>query len=219
MSASFPPSRRRAGQTRQARQARGPLAAMALLACLALAHGCGGSPPPPGAVPPPAPAESTDKVAWAFEAGAIRLAIDADSKLNAVGGVPHALSLCVIQAASPDKLAAQGATKEGLRKLLECKANPPDSISAVQFYIQPGERKVVPLDRSEGARYIAIVAGYDALNPKQCFRTVQMPVHTDSHHKFLLFGKVMDYTAAKMNLNVYLGQDSLDCASGEQPQP
>ena len=219
MSASFPPSRRRAGQTRQARQARGPLATMALLACLALAHGCGGSPPPPGAVPPPAPAESTDKVAWAFEAGAIRLAIDADSNLNAVGGVPHALSLCIIQAPSQDKLAAQGATQEGLRALLECKANPPDSISAVQFYIQPGERKVVPLDRSEGARYIAIAAGYDALNPKQCFRTVQMPVHTDSHHKFLLFGKVMDYTAAKMNLNVYLGQDSLDCASGEQPQP
>ena len=39
MSAPFPPSRRRAGQTRQARQARAPLAAMALLACLALAHG------------------------------------------------------------------------------------------------------------------------------------------------------------------------------------
>jgi type VI secretion system VasD/TssJ family lipoprotein len=213
MSASFPPPRRRAGS------AGAPLAALALLACLALVHGCGGSPKPEGAVPPPAPAESTDKVAWAFEAGAIRLAIDADSRLNAVGGVPHAISLCIIQAPSQDKLMAQGATKEGLRTLLECKAVPPDTISAVQFYVQPGERRVVPLDRSEGARYIAVAAGYDALNPKQCFRTVQMPVHTDSHHKFLLFGKVMDYTAAKMNLNVYLGQDSLDCASGEQPQP
>ncbi|MCR5170325.1 MAG: type VI secretion system lipoprotein TssJ [Desulfovibrio sp.] len=183
-----------------------------------LAHGCS-SPPPPGAVPPPQPAESPEKVAWSFEAGAIRLAIDADPKLNAVDGVPHALALCIVQAASMDKLAAQGATKEGLRQLLQCKASPPDSISAVQFYIQPGERKVVPLDRSEGARYIAIAAGYDALNPGQCFRTVQMPVHTDSHHTFLLFGKVMDYTAAKMNLNVNLGQDALDCTSAEQPKP
>ena len=194
------------------------LPALALLALLAASGGCS-SPPPEGAVPPPQPAESPEKVAWSFEAGAIRLAIDADSKLNAVDGVPHAISLCIIQAPSQDKLAAQGATKDGLRQLLQCKASPPDSISAVQFYIQPGERKVVPLDRSEGARYIAIAAGYDALNPAQCFRTVQMPVHTDSHHKFLLFGKVMDYTAAKMNLNVNLGQDSLDCASGEQPQP
>ncbi|MBQ1419920.1 MAG: hypothetical protein IIZ02_00640, partial [Desulfovibrio sp.] len=61
MSAFFRPARGKAGSA---------TAMLALLASLALVHGCGGSSQPAGAVPPPAPAESTDKVAWAFEAGA-----------------------------------------------------------------------------------------------------------------------------------------------------
>ena len=94
-----------------------------------------------------------------------------------------------------------------------------DNVFGDGFHLFGIGGKQYEADAEEYADADAIVAGYDALNPKQCFRTVQMPVHTDSHHKFLLFGKVMDYTAAKMNLNVNLGQDTLDCASGEQPQP
>ena len=178
------------------------LVCLLLGACAGKDNAAGEQPPP--APPPPQPAENPQDVVWAFAPKALHIAIQADAKANAVRELPHAVSLCIYQTASPAGLQAKAATKEGLAELLQCRSVPPDSVQADHYYVQPGATLTFTLDRAEGARYLAVVAGFDSLEPASCFAVQDMPIHTETFRTWTLLSTYSTYSAASMNVDIRL---------------
>lgn len=190
------------------------LAALLLIVLLVLC-GCSGGQKDPYAMPEPEPATSPQAVTWNFSPGAITVILDAESDSNLVDGEPHATSLCLMQAPAMEALQALAATEEGLRELLQCKARPPEILSASQYYVQPGAYRVFPLDRQAGAQYVAVVAGFDTLTPEGCFAVVPVPIHEQKEHSYLFFSYML-YSAAPMKLSVDIGQATISARGVER---
>ena len=169
----------------------------------------------PYAMPEPEPATSPQTVTWNFSPGAITVILDAESDSNLVDGEPHATSLCLMQAPAMEPLQALAASEEGLRELLQCKARPPEILSASQHYVQPGAYRVFPLDRQAGAQYVAVVAGFDTLTPEGCFAVVPVPIHEQKEHSYLFFSYML-YSAAPMKLSVDIGQATISARGVER---
>lgn len=104
---------------------------------------------------------------WGYEKDAVVLHISADKKLNFKDKKAHALVLCVYQLMSPNAFNQLSDSREGVYKLLECSVFDPASVAvSKQIVVNPGKDMDVKLDRAEGARYVAVVAGYFATMDK-----------------------------------------------------
>lgn len=96
----------------------------------------------------------------AYKEKAIHLNLTADSRLNLHQGSPHALALCFYQLKDPNAFNQLVDEKDGLLKLLDCSRFDPSVANAKRIIIQPGQAEKQDIDRAEGARYVAIAAGY-----------------------------------------------------------
>lgn len=184
------------------------LPALACALLVLLLAGCSSKKEDPYAMPPPLPADSPDKVVWNEAKGAISLILEAADDSNLIDGTGHATSICIMQVPDADKLKAMGQDADGIRALLACRPAPPDIIAARQFYVQPGTHMTLVMDRVEGARHIAVVAGFNSLSPEACLATVPIPVHQGSERSFLVFSHPV-YSAAAMKLAVTLNQATM----------
>ncbi|MEW6381890.1 MAG: type VI secretion system lipoprotein TssJ [bacterium] len=119
---------------------------------------------------PPAPAE------WLYEKGAIRLHLKADPQLNLYQGTAYTLSLCIYQLSSPNAFQELMENEEGLGRLLECSRFDASVASYRNIVIQPKQELTESLDRAEGARYVAVVAGYYMLRKEQVTCLLPVPV-------------------------------------------
>lgn len=183
-----------------------------LILCLAaLLAACSSPPPPPQQVVyPPSPADSPDKVVWYELPGGLALNIEAAPDANFVDGQPHAIDICVMQARSREAVANMAATPQGLAELLQCAPRTPEIITAEGRSMQPGEKQFIPGDRREGARFLAVAAGYDGLDPKSCFAVVPFPVTQAGHTSGIIFTSTSyTYAAAPMNARITLGKTAL----------
>jgi type VI secretion system VasD/TssJ family lipoprotein len=95
-----------------------------------------------------------------YKEKAIHVNLTADSRLNLHQGSPHALVLCLYQLKDPNAFNQLVDEKDGLLKLLDCSRFDPSVANAKRIVIQPGQVEKQNLDRAEGARYVAIAAGY-----------------------------------------------------------
>jgi predicted component of type VI protein secretion system len=88
------------------------------------------------------------------------LTIIGSDKLNWVNEQPHALTLCVYQLSGPGVISTRRQSKEGLQELLSCQLLDSSILFYERVSVIPSSRikKIVP--RAEGAKYIAVVAGY-----------------------------------------------------------
>ena len=113
---------------------------------------------------------------WNFEREAVRLHLQADSRLNTYGEGPHTLLLCVYFLSDPNAFNETMEEKEGLSKLLECGRFDRSVARIKRLVIQPGQTSTELLDRAEGARYVGVAAGYYSMEKEGSTRLFAIPV-------------------------------------------
>jgi hypothetical protein len=69
---------------------------------------------------------------------------------------------------------------EGIYKLLECDLFDASVATAKRLIVHPGQDVTVTLDRAEGAKYVALAAGYYALEKDRMIRLFDIPVVIDT---------------------------------------
>jgi type VI secretion system VasD/TssJ family lipoprotein len=158
-----------------------------------LAPGCGG-----GSSSDP----TKSKPQWTYAPGSLELRFRADKMLNLYDAQGHTLMLCIYQLSDPNGFNNLVKTETGLRKLLECKDFDPTAVYFQQLIVQPGEDRVIPLDRAEKATFVAVVAGYYELAPQRSTRLFQIPV-LERDEGILTTDMVR--TPGKLLVNLFLG--------------
>jgi type VI secretion system VasD/TssJ family lipoprotein len=140
---------------------------------------------------------------WSFEPGAIRLDIKADAGLNFYDGSPHTIVLWCYQLSNPNKFNQLAEDRSGLSKLLEGGQFDPSVADFKREILQPGKQVTLSLDRAEGAKYLALAAGYYFLNRENAVRLLQIPTVEETR------GKVLISRPERIAVEVYLGMQSI----------
>jgi type VI secretion system VasD/TssJ family lipoprotein len=151
------------------------------------------------ASPPPAPPE------WKYEKEAIRILLKADSQLNELKGVPYTLLLCAYQLRDPNSFNQLAKEREGLTQLLECNLFDGSVAGSRRLIVHPGQDQTLSLDRPEGAKYLALVAGYYLLDKDRMVRLVEFPVVSEKQGWRTSVTK-----PGRLNLEVTLGPQQIE---------
>ena len=113
---------------------------------------------------------------WSYEKDAIEIHIKSDPKLNLDDGVPHTLVVCLYQLKDPNAFNQLADDEDGIYKLLECSLFDSGVAASKRLIVYPGKDQTVTLDRAEGAKYVAVVAGYYVLQRARMIRMFDVPV-------------------------------------------
>lgn len=113
---------------------------------------------------------------WEYEKDAVKIHLKADPKLNLEEGTPHTLLVCVYQLKDPNAFNQLSGDNDGIYKLLECKLFDASVATAKRIIARPGQDISLVLDRAEGAKYVAAVAGYYILQKDRMIRLFKIPV-------------------------------------------
>jgi type VI secretion system VasD/TssJ family lipoprotein len=111
-----------------------------------------------------------------YEKEAIKINVKADPQLNLSDGKPHTLLVCVYQLNDPNSFNQLAGDQEGLYRLLECSLFDGSAEGAKRLIVQPGQNTTFNLDRSQGARYVAVAAGYYLIERERVVRLYEIPV-------------------------------------------
>lgn len=149
--------------------------------------------------PPPVPK-------YTYEPEAIRLQIQADANLNLHEGKPHTLMICIYQLKRNTGFNYLSEEIDGRYKLLECQPFDNTVASAKRLIIHPGDGLNLLMDRMEGARHLAIVAGYFLLQKKRMVRVVHFPVVTEKQG---FMGSTTTSRIGKLNLKAIFGDQQI----------
>lgn len=133
--------------------------------------GCGPQEkPPPGAL--------DNDVPWSYEPEGVVLRVNAVSDLNVHEGEPSSLMLCVYELSSREGLDMRLSSLAGFTELLACKRFDDSVVTAQRLFSDPGQAQNLSLDRQEGVRWIALVAGYYHGVPAHSALVVPVPIRT-----------------------------------------
>ena len=152
---------------------------------------------------------------WTYEKEAIRMHIKADSKLNLDEGEAHTLLLCAYQLSDPNTFNQLSNDQDGLYKLLECSLFGDGSAAAKRMILQPGQDINMTLDRAEGARYVAVVAGYYILEKDRMVKMVDIPEYVEKKG-FISKSKIRK--PALLNIELILGPQQITTISTSTPE-
>ena len=111
-----------------------------------------------------------------YEEDAIKIHVKADPQLNLSEGKPHTLLVCVYQLRDPNALNQLAGDEDGLYQLLECGLFDASVAAAKRLIIQPGQDMTFNLDRAEGAKYVAVAAGYYLIERERIVRLYEIPI-------------------------------------------
>jgi len=166
-------------------------------------------------VPSPRPKPSSDEqlaktgtmVTRSFERDAIRIRYTADGSLNLYEEKSHAMTLVVYQLNGINEFNQVAKEAEGLVRLLRLERFGGSVLGINQFFIEPGETKILDIDRLENVKWVGIVAGYWNQIPGQTSRAYEMPILIEKkgHYGF----RKTEATVTPLMLNLYLGPYSL----------
>jgi len=140
--------------------------------------------------------------AWNFEKAAITINLKADNRLNLSEDIPHTLLLCIYQLKDRNTFNRIADNQEGVYSLLECKLFDNSVTSVKRLIVNPGQNLDFTLDRAEGTRYVAIVAGYYLLEKDRMIRFYEVPVEVQ---KTGLIMKKKFQVPALMDIHLNLG--------------
>lgn len=148
-------------------------------------------------------ASAPKEVKWEYEKDAIVLNLKSDRNLNLKDKKAHALVICVYQLMSPNAFEQLSGSREGLYRLLECQVFDPASVSVCkQIVANPGKDVHISLDRAEGARYVALVAGYYTIERSRITRLYRIP-EVSERKGFLWLRKVTK--PGRLTIDLVLG--------------
>jgi type VI secretion system VasD/TssJ family lipoprotein len=157
-------------------------------------------------------ASSSQSIKWEYEKDAIALHFKSDKQLNYKDKKAHALVVCVYQLTSPNAFEQLAGSRDGLYKLLECQVFDPASVAvSKQVVASPGKNVEMKLDRAEGAKYVALVAGYYTIDRAKITRLYRIP-EVSERSGFLWLKK--RYKPGQLDINLILGSRQL-----QDPKP
>ena len=113
---------------------------------------------------------------WTYEKDAIEIHIKADPKLNFDDGLAHTLAVCIYQLKDPNAFNQLSEDTDGIYKLLDCGLFDSGVAASRRIIVQPGKDINLTMDRAEGAKYVAAVAGYYILQKERMIRMYDIPV-------------------------------------------
>lgn len=116
---------------------------------------------------------------WQYEKEAVTLHVKADENLNLERGIPHTLFLCIYQLKDPNAFNQLAGDDDGIYKLLECKLFDTAVATSKSVIARPGQDMNFVFDRAEGAKYVAVAAGYYVLHRDRMLRLFEIPVVTE----------------------------------------
>lgn len=122
---------------------------------------------------------------WTHQKDAVTLRLGADRLLNLYQGKPHSLIVCVYHLKDLNGFEQLSDENGGLSKLLECNRFDSGVTYAKRLVVQPNQEIRESLDRTEGAKYVGLVAGYYALHKATSVRTYEIPVSVFNNPKKL----------------------------------
>lgn len=140
---------------------------------------------------------------WVYEKDAIQLGFSSDQQLNLFQNQSHSLMLCLYHLRDPNGFNQLIDEKGGLLKLLECSRFDPSVTYSRRLVLQPGQQLNESMDRTDGAKYVGIVAGYYNLHKDTSIRSYQIPV-TEVKKGSLLVQK-----SAKLIINLNMGPQGI----------
>ena len=178
------------------------LLSLFLLVCLVLVLSCGSKTVP-----------TMPEVKYGYEPGSIQLHLKADKRLNLFQNNSHSLSLCVYQLTDPNGFNLRIAEQEGLYELLECKRFDSSVATFKRLVIQPGEEVAKKLDRGEGAKYVALVAGYFTLQRDRIYLLREIPVVIEK--KGWIF-RTKIHKPGALKIDLLLGPQEIQEIGGEK---
>ena len=111
--------------------------------------------------------------------------------------------ICVYQLISPNAFNQLSGSRSGLYSLLECSVFDPTGVAvSKQIVVNPGKDMDIKLDRAEGAKYVALVAGYYTIEKDKITRLYQIPEITE-RSGFLWLNKTT--RPDKLSISLILG--------------
>lgn len=130
--------------------------------------------------------------AWVAEDNAIRIYFKPVDTLNLYRGNPSTVLVKVFQASDPNGLKQLLSQEDGMRILLTREQPDPTIVRVNQFIIEPGQEKLVQLERAATARYVAVVAGYFKLDAATASRFVAVPGLEPSISRWRRLGRALN---------------------------
>lgn len=207
---------------------RGFLRAIVPLLAGIVAAGCGGgaalrpTPGAPSAAPgaPPAPSRGAAETAamraaaayagpYPYEPGAVRIRLKADSRLNLFDATPHTLFLCVYFLRDPNGFNQLLEEQDGMGKLLECTRFDPAVTNTRKVVVQPGGEAGEAFDRPEGAKYVALVAGYSRMKKEDAVRLYSVPIVEERSGLFKKTAR-----PGPLSIDLFLGPEAIQEGGG-----
>jgi type VI secretion system VasD/TssJ family lipoprotein len=182
------------------------------VALLCFLAACGAKPEP---FPAPAPSQDPAKVTWGMVKNGLSYRIVTAPDLNSDKGQALGLTLCVYQLKDSTQFQALAATLEGIDTLLDCKLEPAGAQAAKRFSLQPATELDIVSDRAEGARMLAVVAGYAHERPELCTATLPYPVSKGSEG--IIFRTTV-YSAAALDVVINLTESAVSLTGVSREQ-
>ena len=149
---------------------------------------------------------------WQYEKEAIKLHLKADPKLNLEGGTPHTLLVCVYQLKYPNAFNQLAGDNDGIYKLLECGLFDAAVATTKRLFARPGQDINIVLDRADGAKYLAIVAGYFTLQKDRMTRLFKIPVVVEKKGFFV---RKKSQKPGPLNIELTLGPLQIETVEGK----
>jgi type VI secretion system VasD/TssJ family lipoprotein len=138
--------------------------------------GCGGKAAPPAGEAQGA--SSPEQMAWGFAAKAITLNIRATVDLNFQNEQAHTVLLRLYQLSDLTAFKQLADKSDGLIKLLQGDFADPSVKYVDKLVVAPGELTTQIYDRVEGVKFVALVAGFNKLDPAAATHAWSVPVLT-----------------------------------------
>lgn len=141
---------------------------------------------------------------WGYEKDAIQLHFVGDPQLNLYQKRAHSLLVCLYHLRDPNGFNQLSDEKGGLAKLLECSRFDPSVTYTKRVIMQPNQEISESMDRTDGAKYIGVVAGYYNYLQKES-SILSYPIPVTGIKK----GSTLVQKTAKLNIDLYLGAQEI----------
>jgi len=127
----------------------------------------------------PAPVDGSNE---AFSQNAIAIKYESSKSLNMYDGQPHVIPLVVYQVNNINSFNTLKKDQAGIIKLLNAEKFDKSVMSVNKYFIAPDEKKEIFLDRASRTTWVALVAGYYAMQPAKS--TLEYKIPDYSYWKF-----------------------------------
>ena len=149
---------------------------------------------------------AVDNVTASFDAGAITLRISPDAQLNVWDDISNSCSLLLFQSADKKTLQDLMSNPIIIKQFFSGMGKADGILKVDKYTVMPGQELTLHVDRSEGAKYVSIIAGYYPYPGKQHMLLFDIPVEITEEG---LWNKTLNASLAPLVKEIYLGKESI----------